>query len=617
MLPLKERYDLIRHNDRIRSSDVIEGIFENVLYYPENPDPSLIAAKGYVDGVECIVLGQEKHRSENKATGMMTALGYKFVLEILNEAESHNLPVISFIDTLGGDPSMSSELEGQSYRISDCIRRYCEIETPTISYVLGEGGSGGALAMQVADRSFMLENALYSVISPESCSRIIFDKRIKAGEKLEDLVEDALDILQPGVEHLQEVGMIDDVILEPEGGAHNNYDETILSIRETLVETLDKWSDEDKKTGKKRITDGTVKKLVKSRKDKVLNYGKFENPVKSFMKRSLKRIRRENDEIKSVELVNIGDPFVAELRRQHLEEKDIKDGDAECYIKWNTEEMKFRAAGGCGPISLEEFRENHYACPHCGKGDYLGAEEQLSRICDEDSFEETDSGLTLERLLGKERYFDLDIGDVKYSDVLKAMQEKAFSGESLVTGKATIEGREVVLAVSDIDYIGGTMGAVFGEKFRRAVDLASKEEIPLISICSSGGARMYEGPLALAQMAKMNMALLELKKKGVSFISVISDPMTGGAYASYVTQGDIMIGERGSLAAFAGPRVVLGANIPVEREIVCTDKLKENGMIDDLVHRKELRHFLSCYVEYFYSVKHPDKREHSGRLIFK
>ena len=177
---LKERYELTRHPSRIRSSDIIENIVDNPIYY-ESPDPSLVAVKGYMDGIRCIILGQEKRREgkDSKATGMITAEGYNYVLDILKEAEEHKIPIISFIDTFGGDASMKSEIEGQSFNISDCIRRFCEVKTPTVSYVIGEGGSGGALAMQVADKSFMFENALYSVIAPESCARIIFNKRLQ------------------------------------------------------------------------------------------------------------------------------------------------------------------------------------------------------------------------------------------------------------------------------------------------------------------------------------------------------------------------------------------------------------------------------------------------------
>ena len=126
---------------------------------------------------------------------------------------------------------------------------------------------------------------------------------------------------------------------------------------------------------------------------------------------------------------------------------------------------------------------------------------------------------------------------------------------------------------------------------------------------------MNEGPMSLAQMAKMNMALLDLKNEGILYLSVITGPTTGGAYASYVTQGDIIIGEEGALVEFAGPRVVMGGGFSVDREIITTNKLYETEKIQHLVKRKELRDLLSYYVRFFYAIRYPEKRRHRGRIL--
>ena len=170
------------------------------------------------------------------------------------------------------------------------------------------------------------------------------------------------------------------------------------------------------------------------------------------------------------------------------------------------------------------------------------------------------------------------------------------------------------MVISDIKFFGGSFGAVFGEKFKRAVDFSVKNKYPFISICASGGARMNEGPMALAQMAKMNMAILDLKRAGMLYLSVITGPTTGGAYASYVTQGDVIIGEKGALVEFAGPRVVTGAGFHVDRDIVCTDKLFETKKIQYLVNRKALRGILSYSVGFFYDIKFPKTRKNTGRI---
>ena len=169
--------------------------------------------------------------------------------------------------------------------------------------------------------------------------------------------------------------------------------------------------------------------------------------------------------------------------------------------------------------------------------------------------------------------------------------------------------------ISDLRFFGGSFGAVFGEKFKRAVDYAVANKQPLVSVCSSGGARMNEGPMSLAQMAKMNMALLDIKNQGILYLSVITGPTTGGAYASYVTQGDIIIGEEGALVEFAGPRVVMGGGFQVDRDIITTNKLYETEKIQHLVKRKELRDLLSYYVRVFYAIRYPEKRRHRGRIL--
>ena len=537
---------------------------------------------------------------------MVTARGYSFALEVLDEAEGRSLPVVSFIDTFGGDSSMSSELGGQSFLISDCISKYCQIATPTISYVIGEGGSGGALALQVADRGFMLENALYSVIAPESCSRIIFHRRLAAGEELEDTLKDSLGVLRPGAEHIKEIGMIDVILPEPEEGAHKDYNFTIKTIKNSLVETLDDWVT-SRKSSKRKVKKRVVEKLLPERKQKVLSFGVFIDTLDKVAKRKI--LKSKHDDIKKIDIER-EDFHTMFLIKAHLEREGIEGTEFyNCQKEWVPERNIFKVAGGCGFVPLKEYIDNFYACPKCGKGEYLTVEEQIEKICDSDTFHEIEGHLTLEKLVGSERYY---FG--KYKASLEKLQGVTFSTEGLITGTTRINGRQVVLVISDLKFFGGSFGAVFGEKFKRAVDFAVKYRHPFISLCSSGGARMNEGPMSLAQMAKMNMALLDLKNEGLLYISVINGPTTGGAYASYVTQGDIIIGEKGGLVEFAGPRVVTGAGFEVDREIVVTDKLYETGKVQHLVHRRELKDCLSHYVDIFYDLKYPTARYSKGRM---
>lgn len=604
---LIERYNLIRHPDRIRSSDIIDGVFEKISYY-ESPDPSLIAARGSINKIQCIILGQEKRRQgkESKATGMVTAEGHGFILDILDEAEENNTPIISFIDTFGGNSSMEAEMGGQSFLISDCISRFCGVKTPTLSYVIGEGGSGGALAIQVADKGFMLENALYSVIAPESCSRIIFHKRLAGGEELEATLPDALEVLRPGAEHIRDIGMINKILPESKNGAHTDYEFTIGTIKKSISEELDEWAT-SYKSGKKIIKKKVVNKLLKERREKVLNYGKFYNKLGKLVKRFTKRKPHANNEKVDIEREDFHFQL---LIKAHLEKEGIDETELyECIKEWDPKQNLFKVAGGCGFVSYKDYVDNYYACPKCGKGEYLSIEDQIDRICDKGTYIEIENDLNINQLFDGDRY---NFG--KYKSLLVKMQDKCFSNESMVTGTAKVNGKNIVLVLTDIQFIGGSFGAVFGEKFKRAVDFAVKNKYPFISVCSSGGARMNEGPMSLAQMAKMNMSLLDLKKEGILYISVIAGPTTGGAYASYVTQGDIIIGEKGGLVEFAGPRVVTGAGFVVDRDIIITDKLYETRKIHELVSRKELKDALTYYVNFFYCLKFPRTRKKTGRI---
>lgn len=604
----KERYDLVRQPKRIRSSDVIERVFDEIIYYG-SPDPSLIAATGKINGIDCVILGQEKARKgkKSKATGMVNPKGFGFALEMLQQAEKNRIPVISFIDTYGGDPSMDSEMEGISFLISDAISRFCDVNTPTISYVIGEGGSGGALALQVADKGFMLENAIYSVIAPESCCRIIFHKRLTAGEDIEEVLPDALEILRPGAEHIKQIGMIDEILPEPEKGAHFDYDLTAKIIKESLIKTLNEWVSKSRK-GVKTFKPSTISKLKNKRREKVLKYGEF---IDDFDKLEKRRTQRKFPERVATIDVEQEDFETMLLIKAHLEKEGIEDTELyNCEKQWDPEKNIFRVVGGCGFVSLQEYKDNFYACPKCGKGEYLSVEEHIEKMCDKNTFKEIEGDLSFKKMLNADRY---NFGS--YKESLIKTKEKAFSNEGLVTGTAKIQGKDVVLVISDLRFFGGSFGAVFGEKFKRAVDYAVKHKQPFISVCSSGGARMNEGPMSLAQMAKMNMALLALKDEGILYLSVITGPTTGGAYASYVTQGDIIIGEEGALTEFAGPRVVLGGGFSVDRDIITTNKLYETEKIQHLVKRSELKELLAYYVRVFYAIRYPDKRRNRGRIL--
>ena len=222
-------------------------------------------------------------------------------------------------------------------------------------------------------------------------------------------------------------------------------------------------------------------------------------------------------------------------------------------------------------------------CPTCGHHFRLSAAARLGMLLDDGSFEERDAGL--------QSLDPLEFVDQKpYPDRLAAAQLATGMRDAAVRGAGRLEGRPVAICVMDFGFMGGSMGAVVGEKVTRAAEDALQERVPLIVVSASGGARMQEGTLALMQLAKTCAALERLRAARVPYISVMSDPTTGGVFASYAVLGDANLAEPNALIGFAGARVAAGT---IAQELPPgfqrSEFLYEHGFIDRVVHRRELR----------------------------
>ncbi len=244
----------------------------------------------------------------------------------------------------------------------------------------------------------------------------------------------------------------------------------------------------------------------------------------------------------------------------------------------------FKKCGGCGEILYDEHLSRSLGvCPECGNHFRASAADYLALLCDAGSFEEEDAALTSGDPLG--------FSDIKpYPDRLATARRRTGRNEAVVTGRGRIEGMLVALAVMDFSFIGGSMGSVVGEKIARAGRDAVKREIPLIVVSASGGARMMEGIFSLMQMAKTSAVLARLHEKGLPYISVLTDPTTGGVTASYAMLGDVNLAEPGALIGFAGPRVI---EETIKQELPSgfqsAEFLEEHGMVDRVVDRRELK----------------------------
>ena len=235
----------------------------------------------------------------------------------------------------------------------------------------------------------------------------------------------------------------------------------------------------------------------------------------------------------------------------------------------------------CGHVDIRErFVRALNVCPNCGHHRRITAQEYIDLLVDEGSWHELFAALKSADPLKFENY----------ADRVQAAVKKAGPLDAIRTGYARLHGMSVSLGVMDFSFMGGSMGSVVGEKIARLTRHAIDKKTPLILVSASGGARMQEGVLSLMQMAKTSVVIAELQTAGVPFMSVLTNPTTGGVSASYAMQGDAILAEPGAVIGFAGPRVIkqtIGQDLP--EGFQTAEFLLEHGMIDAVVPRGELR----------------------------
>lgn len=244
-------------------------------------------------------------------------------------------------------------------------------------------------------------------------------------------------------------------------------------------------------------------------------------------------------------------------------------------------------------IYAKEIERNLNVCPKCDYHFRISARERIALVIDEGSFVETDATMASVDFL---KFKD----SKKYSDRIKAAVKKSGGGDAIVTGSGLMNGQEVVVAVFDFGFLGGSMGSVVGEKITRAIELGLEKKAPVLVFSSSGGARMQESIMSLMQMAKSSAALAKLKKAGIPFISVLTDPTTGGVTASFAMLGDLNIAEPKALIGFAGPRVIeqtIRQKLP--EGFQRSEYLLEHGMVDMIISRQEMKAKLSQVLRIF------------------
>jgi acetyl-CoA carboxylase carboxyl transferase subunit beta len=247
----------------------------------------------------------------------------------------------------------------------------------------------------------------------------------------------------------------------------------------------------------------------------------------------------------------------------------------------------------CGEVIHNlALAENLRVCPKCEHHFTMSASERIASLLDPDTFEETNAKLTSVDTLEFK-------GVATYADRLKSYQEETGLTDAVTTGNAKILGHSIGLAVMDFNFLAATMGSVVGEKITRTIELCTKKKWPVLIVCASGGARMYEGMLSLMQMAKTSGALALHSEAGLLYLSVLTNPTTAGVMASYASLGDVIIAEPKSMIGFAGPRVIRETthqDLPAGFQTA--EFLEKHGLIDMVTSRSRLRPTIGQLLDY-------------------
>ena len=271
------------------------------------------------------------------------------------------------------------------------------------------------------------------------------------------------------------------------------------------------------------------------------------------------------------------------------------DLDASGEKKIRTEGLWVKCEDCRQIIWKKDLEEGFNVCPKCGKHFRIDARTRLAQLFDNGEYETSSEKLTSTDPL---KFVDLK----PYSERLSRAQEETGLNDAVINARGKLNGRSVIISAMEYGFIGGSMGSVVGEMITRAIEQALESHQPLIIISASGGARMMEGVLSLMQLAKISAALARLDEARVPYISILTDPTTGGVTASFAMLGDLNIAEPGALIGFAGPRVIeqtIRQKLPPGFQR--SEFLLEHGMLDAVVHRKELKAYISRALDFMTS----------------
>jgi acetyl-CoA carboxylase carboxyl transferase subunit beta len=568
--------------------EVFEHFHELKGLEANSTDPAIVCGFARLDRNEVMVIGHENgaFQEDFRRGGSALPQGNAKAMQAMKTAERFGVPVISFIDTPGSWP-LEEHLPAQ--RIARNLEQQYLLKVPHVSVIIGEGGSGGALALDVSDYRIMLDKAYYSVISVSGGAAIIArDKRHITDADMERAARN----LHITAQDAYRLGVVHRVIQEPRIGVRKSDREFFPLLREAIVDALGTvknsvspfYLPDPKLANAWQIRRMQVLLLLKRRY-------KLYKRIGSYHTNLADRVKHLFGELYRIKLIHpLFLPIrksVETFRKMRLKEKEVplllqdqvqpkqltyEDRWVECP---NTE------IHNCQDMWVPTlFEEYMGTCPNCGYHFRLTINHYVDLICDSGSFREFNEGIESINPLQFEGFTE------KLRQAKKVTERKC----AMITGYALMEGVPVVAVFTDVRFRAGTLGSAEGEKFCRAVKRAMREKKPLVTVHQSGGARIEEGILALMQMVKTSIAVARFKQSGGFYISVQTDPTMAGVLASYASLGDFIIAEPNAQIGFAGIHVIeQTVKQKKPKNYQYSDMVMGRGGIDFVVNRNDIK----------------------------
>ena len=585
-----------RSEQRPKTLDYTKTVFEDFKEIKgldsNNVDPAIVCGFAKLLGHDVMVIGHEKgsFNEDFRRGGSALPQGNLKAIQAMKLAEKFNIPVITFIDTPGSWP-LEEFLPAQ--RIAKNLEMQYLLKVPHVSVVIGEGGSGGALALDVCDYRIMLDKAYYSVISISGGAAIIAkDKR----HITEDDMDRAAENLKITAKDAYELGVVDKIVEEPKIGVRKSDRDFFPVLRDAIVDGLNIVKS---KVSPFFIPSGNLKNqwklkryqvpiLIRKRRSKYRKIGKYHTSLADrimFLFGEIYRIRWIHSLFSPVR--KSVDAFI-KIKSKELEKRSpLIASEQPKVLKYEDRwvECPNSVIHGCQDIWVPTlFEEYNGICPNCGYHFRLIIDNYIDLIADKGTFREFNVGIESINPLGFEGF----------DEKLKIAKERTGRKCAMITGYAHIDGVPVVLVLTDVRFRAGTLGSAEGEKFYRAVKRAMREKKPLVAVHQSGGARIEEGIIALMQMAKTSIAVARYKQYGGFYISIETDPTMAGVLASYASLGDIILAEPNAQIGFAGIHVIQQTvKQKKPKNYQHAEVVMSRGGVDAVINRNELKSTVS------------------------